>query len=152
MSDLITIFEATDNYGDRFSITTSGWPAGPEAEYLYTQFNDDEDTQVELESEQVVELRDALDKHLNSGDEVLILDEDSERAKLELAAHYGLRVKFAYQGDLDRKPVERRLEPDTVEERGGVVYVLGESYDAGGQSEGIRQFRVDRIHGKVTVR
>lgn len=73
-------------------------------------------------------------------------------AKLRLAALMGLKAKFAYAGERDYRSVPRRIEPDTVEERNGVTYVLGESYDEGGASEGIRQFRLDRISGEVVVR
>lgn len=139
MSDII--FDTTDAFGDRLTVGT-----GDSSTKLYTEINEDPESQIELTEEAVRELRDALDKHL--GEEPTQTTTDPEVAKLGLASQFGLRVKFAYQGDLDRKPVERRLEPDFVSD----THVAGESYDAGGESEGYRQFRLGRIHGKITVR
>lgn len=106
-----------------------------------------------LDREEAIRLRGAINEFLAWSD-----DEDegelptANEAKLRLAAQYNLKAKFAYAGERDYRAVERRLEPDTVETRNGVVYVTGDSYDEGGDYEGIRQFRLDRISGQVVIR
>jgi predicted DNA-binding transcriptional regulator YafY len=138
-----TVFTNEDQYGDTFTIT-----AGYETDKLYVDAREgDNEAEVELDADAVVRLRDALSEFIGEP------EDDAEIAKLRLAADYGLRAKFAYQGDLDRKPVERRLEPESIHtDINGTTYVRGESYDAGGQPEGYRQFRLDRISGSVVIR
>lgn len=119
----------------------------------------DDDHEVELEADAncmvydhagASVLRDALNNFL--GEAQADACDTANEAKLRVAVEWDLRAKFAYKGDLDRKPVERRVEPDSVYENHGVLYVGGESYDQGGDPEGYRQFRLDRISGEVVVR
>lgn len=100
-----------------------------------------------LDEQSVRELRNALDVFLGEGTRF-----DPNAAKLELAAQLGLRAKFAYRGDRDYRATERRIEPEKVYDASGNTYVAGESYDEGGEAEGYRQFRLDRISGEVSVR
>lgn len=148
MSD--ELYRIEDQYGDSFWIV----PGVDHAEnvYVWTSVGETEH-EVEITGEQVLVLRDVLSQHLG-GDSKVERDEplSPNEAKLRVAVDWELRVKFAYQGDLDRKPIERRLEPEAVYENGGVLYVSGESYSAGGAPEGYRQFRLDRISGEVVVR
>jgi predicted DNA-binding transcriptional regulator YafY len=133
----------TDNYGDELRID-------PDEENLY--FTVDNDEGFEFDRDAAIQVRDAINEYLGTSSTVEEDAPTANEAKLRLAAQYGLKAKFAYAGERDYRAVERRLEPDTVETRSGVTYVLGESYDQGGEDQGYRQFRLDRISGEVVVR
>lgn len=141
------IFSVTDEYGDNLSIETGNtYP-----ENLYVEINDSDEAQIELLPDDVKRLGSAIDEFL-ADEEVVYFTDDPNEAKLRLAVHFDLRVKFAYTGDRDYRAVERRLEPTEVYEGVGGLYVRGDSYDEGGAYQGVRQFRLDRISGSVVVR
>lgn len=75
----------------------------------------------------------------------------SERAKLDLAVEHGLRAKFVYTNE-SGETHDVRLEPDDVYLIGPNAYVAGESYDENGDTDGYKQYRLDRIQSPVTVR
>lgn len=137
----------TDTYDDSLTLSTE-----PELEgKLYIDFSCGDCTNLEFEKEQVEQLRNALDNFL--GQAPTIQTDDPNEAKLGLAAHFSLKAKFAYKGERDYRAETRRLEPFEVETSdAGVTYVGGMSYDDGGNAEGYRQFRLDRISGPVTIR
>lgn len=146
------IYNIVDAYGDTLTVEPGQYPAN--SGNLYVEIKQDNcNTAVELVPNAVVELRDSLDEFLGDVEDA---EETSyptaNEAKLRLAAQYGCRVKFAYAGERDYRAVERRLEPEVVDTQAGVSYVEGESYDAGGQAQGYRRFRLDRISGEVVVR
>ena len=72
---------------------------------------------------------------------------DANDLKLDLAATHELRAKFNYTNE-DNETRDRRL---VVEEYDG-TFAEGLSYDADGNVEGWRRFRLDRINGPVTIR
>lgn len=67
-------------------------------------------------------------------------------AKLEVAAEYGLKAKFNYTNEQGRTH-DVRLEPEETFSDRGVEYVAGLT-DEGDY----KQYRLDRINGKVAVR
>lgn len=67
--------------------------------------------------------------------------------KLDFAVDYELRVKFNYTNERG-ETADRRLAPTYYDGD----YVGGESYDANGQSEGYKSFRIDRINDAIVVR
>lgn len=132
----------TDTHGDSLTVQ----------EYAGCLYIEADATENEFDRDEARELRDAINEYLSEEPEDEGDAPTANEAKLRLAAQYGLKTKFAYAGERDYRAVERRLVPDTVEERQGVVYVTGESFDEGGVSQGLRQFRLDRISGEVVVR
>lgn len=72
------------------------------------------------------------------------VNEDTNNiAKLELAADYGFQARFDYQGEADASPRRRTLNVEDFD--GDHVY--------GTTTEGdYRNFRLDRIQGKVVIR
>jgi predicted DNA-binding transcriptional regulator YafY len=133
----------TDTYGDSLSLNADG-----EEGMLYLQFKCDDCTMLEFEKKQAEQLRNALDEFV--GDQPIT--NDPNEAKLRLAVGYDFKAKFAYKGERDYRAETRRLEPSEVYDNDGVMYVGGMSYDDGGNAEGYRQFRLDRISGAVTIR
>lgn len=75
------------------------------------------------------------------------MNDAANEAKLELAANYGLRARFNYTNE-EGETRDRRLEVNVYDGE----YVVGQSYDESGRSEGYRRFRLDRINGDVTIR
>lgn len=112
-------------------------------------------TEFLFDKETATAIRNFINEFLDEDSTTSVLDLDAmshNEAKLRIAADLGLRAKFSYRGEHDYRAVERRLVPDAVSEKHGVLYVGGESYDAGGADEGYRLFRLDRISGEVVVR
>lgn len=147
MRDINT--EITDTYGDTLTIR-----ANKDGFELFDESGQTNPGDFYFDQEQARDLRDLLNEFL--GEDVIGYTPENvspNEAKLRLAAELGLRAKFSYRGERDYRAVERRLTPDSVYESGNsVIYVAGESYDAGGEPEGYRQFRLDRISGEVVVR
>lgn len=142
--------EITDKWGDKLVL---GSYVDPGDEFIYVNVADE--IEIEVDQEQARQLRDGFNAFLLEDKTTSVLDIESmspNEAKLRLAADLGLRAKFSYRGERDYRAVERRLVPDTVFENKGVLYVGGEAHDAGGELEGYRQFRLDRISGEVVVR
>lgn len=144
--------EITDKWGDKLVL---GSHVDPGDEFIYVNVADE--FEIEIDQEQARQLRDGFNAFLLEDETPPITGAtpslvSPNEAKLGLAAAIGLRAKFSYRGERDYRAVERRLVPDTVFENKGVLYVGGESHDAGGQPEGYRQFRLDRISGEVVVR
>lgn len=75
------------------------------------------------------------------------MNSDWNDEKLTLAAECGLQVKFNYTNQRGETS-DRRL---TAEDFDG-EYISGQSYDASGQPEGYKRFRLDRINDSVVIR
>lgn len=137
-----------DNYGDTLEVSVEN------SDYVYISVSDDDESvQVEYNSEDAINIADAIyeaagkeTRELPAG-AIAASEISLNEALIRVAAVNNVHVTFRY-AKTDRSPIEvRTFIPESVRDQGDHVTFLGQDTDR----HGLRSFRSDRIKGTVQV-